>query len=205
MMHPMPWLSIDPFNVSVAEMSNLPTVYTFKYKIGDIFLDPKQGNIIEITGYNYGKLLTYKGDILTKSGNTTTTIKTNTIYESALDRLERYDSLSALMDSKKKDGVNYRIHYVDLNPDKTESRKVDHTTITMTGIRALTKMLNSMKKRKPNRRIVMVSVVDDEGKYLTSVKLLPEEIRKQVFLTGMKERLLAYAKYQCGYDIAIGF
>jgi hypothetical protein len=200
------WITMNPIKVNEPTKSNLPQIYTFKYKIGDVFYDPNQGNIIEITGYNYSAIVTYKGDITTKNASTTTIIKTNTIYQSALDKLERYDSLSNLMDSKKKNGINYRIHYVDLDTSKkVVKEKVKHTTMTMTGIRALAKMLNSMIKRNPNRKIIMVSVVDDQGIYLKSVKFLPEEIKKQVFLTGMKERLLAFAKYECGYDIAIGF
>jgi hypothetical protein len=75
----------------------------------------------------------------------------------------------------------------------------------MTGIRALRKMLNSMVKRNPTRRIITVSVLDDDGYYISSVKFLTKEIKEQVFLTGMKERLLAHAKYECGYEVATNF
>jgi hypothetical protein len=178
-------------------------VYTFKYRLGDVFMT-QDGGIIEITGYNYLGM-TYAGKVtLANSG---TILETKVIYEGMLNKCQKFDSLDSLMSFMKKDkGVTYRIHYVDLDPAKKNTKeKVNHTDITMTGIRALARMLNSMRKRNPNRRIVTVSVINEQGIYVTSVKFLPEEIKRQEFLTGMKERLLAHAKYNRGYEVAIGF
>jgi 1-aminocyclopropane-1-carboxylate deaminase/D-cysteine desulfhydrase-like pyridoxal-dependent ACC family enzyme len=183
-------------------MNNLPQTYVFKYKVGDVFI-AKDGSIIEITGYNYNGM-SYQGRVTLKDSNIT--INSHLIYESALNKMERYDSVSDMVEKKKKDGVNYRIHYVDLDPNKkTIKEKVSHIDITMSGIRTLAKLLNSVKKHNPNRRIVTVSIMDDKGQYIGNVKFLTKEIKEQVFLTGMKERLLAYAKYECGYEVSIGF
>lgn len=204
------WTQIDPLTVTTPVRShllpmvdtNLPMVYTFKYRIGEVFLTQDE-SIIEITGYNYNGM-TYQG-LVTMSGHSNT-LKSNVIYEGALNKMERFDNMASMMNSKKKDGVNYRIHFVDLDPKKKSTKeKVIHTDLTMTGIRALCKMLNSMVKRNPKRRIITVSILDNDGYYISSVKFLPKEIKEQQFLTGMKERLLAHAKYECGYEVATNF
>jgi hypothetical protein len=182
---------------------NYPSVYSFKYDIGDVFLT-QDGGVIEITSRSYMGM-TYGGNVtLANSG---TILKSRVIYEGTLNKCQKFDSINDLMTFMKKDkGVRYRVHYVDLDPNiKDIKQKVNHTTITMTGVRALSRMLNSWRKRNPNRRFVMVSIVDENDTYITSVKFLPEEIRKQQFLTGMRERLLAHAKYERGYDVSIGF
>lgn len=208
------WTQVDPLKVTTPISSgvklprvstNLPTVYTFKYRVGDIFLDPTEGNIIEITNFNYiDNCYTGKVEIKYDGGNKSTTMFSKLIYEYALDKMERYDSMNAMVEQqKKKNGITYKIHYIEKDPNSTKIKgeKVNHTNMTMTGIRALAKMLNSMVKRNPNRRIIMVSIVDDNDKFLTHVRFMPQEISQQKFLTGMKERLLAHAKHELGYEV----
>jgi hypothetical protein len=204
-MNPLHWTQVDPLKVTTPVKSSLPMVYTFKYRIGEVFLAEDE-SIIEITDYNYNGM-SYQGDVMLKMRDgKVTTLKSNIIYEGSLNKMERFDNMASLMSKKKKDGVHYRIHFVDLDPKKKNSKeKVNHTDLTMTGIRALCKMLNSMVKRNPTRRIITVSVLDDDGYYISSVKFLTKEIKEQVFLTGMKERLLAHAKYECGYEVATNF
>lgn len=167
----------------------------FKYKVGDRFYDPDCGDMIEITGFNY-ELKTYKGTVEYHLGGNATHLKSNMIYESRLDRMVFYDSNK----NEKEEAVNYRIYYFDNK--KKESRATQYD-VTLTNIRALAKMLNSLVRR--GKRIVLVSIIDDNGKYVNSVKFLKKEIDEQKFLTGLKERLLAHAKYECGYEIATNF
>jgi hypothetical protein len=78
-------------------------------------------------------------------------------------------------------------------------------TLKLSGISQLCKTLNNMLKKFPERRITLVSIVNEEGIYQNHVKFLRQEIQNQKFLTGMKERLLAHAKYERGFEVSIGF
>src|SRR5690606_11809881 len=109
-------------------------------------------------------------------------------------------------EEKKMDGkdktTSYKIFYFD-NPKTGGS--IENTTVNLTSIRKLAKLLNLMKKRNPDRRITMVTIVDENGKYVDYVRFLNKEIAEQKWLTGYKERLLAYAKHHRGYEVATNF
>lgn len=178
-------------------------VFDFRYRIGEKFIDDF-GNITEITGYNY-LLNCYQATITFKVDGTAVKVQSSIIQESNLSRLKIYKPIEEL--AKVEKGVNYKIYYFDNNPTKElRGQKAENITITLYGgVRALAKMLNSMKKRNPHRKITMVAIVSDTGIYLDHVRFIPQEIKTQKFLTGMKERLLAHAKYERGYEVAIGF
>lgn len=174
----------------------------FKYNIGDVFIDMEHGDIFEITGFNYVSG-TYTGIITMKFGKTTKTSHTNLIFESNLDKLSMHvdNKQSTLMNRKKDSLINYRIYYFEEGSGNRSIQK----DIQLSNIKSLAKYLNSIIKIHPKRRVIMVSILDDNGMYVEQVKLLKKEIKEQKFLTGMRERLLAYAKYECGYELATNF
>lgn len=180
-------------------MSTTTNNHIFKYVIGDKFADPEhEGDSIEITGYNWLSR-TYQGVVNMKFGNVYKRQTNHLIFESKLDKMAMI--VEPFVEKPKETKFHYRIHYFDTKTANT-SRQQD---VTLTNIRALCKLLNSMVKIKPDRRIITVSVIDENGCYVSSVKFLRREIKEQKFLTGMKERLLAHAKYECGYEVATNF
>lgn len=175
----------------------------FKYKIGQVFHDTRNNDVVEITGFNYNSK-TYKGNVTYTIGGKETEIESNLIFESRLDRMTRYDSMLAyrqLSKDKKETVVNYRIYYFS-KESKTQQSATQYN-VSLSNVRALARLLNSLVKM--GKRVVLVSVVDDSGKFIDHVKFLKKEIDEQKFLTGMKERLLAHAKYECGYEVATNF
>jgi hypothetical protein len=182
-------------------------ILSYKYRIGDVFYDKDRDEVVEITGFNsvIGDKV-YKGTIRTFMGKgTRVTLESNMIYQARLDNMRRYKSLQELELSKmnKSATINYKIYYFD-TPMKVGQNATD-VTIKLSGIKKLAEVLNNMKAKNPNRRITMVCIVDDNGTYLTYVKFLRQEWTKQQWLTGYKERMLAHAKYERGYEIATGF
>lgn len=183
-------------------------ILSYKYLIGDVFYDAEKDEIVEVTGYNatIGDKV-YKGLVRAYFGGTQRcTLESNMIYQARLDTMRRYRSLRELELSLMKRNtktVNYKIYYFD-NPMK-RGENATEITITLSGISKLAKVLNNMKAKNPQRRISMVCIVDDSGAYISYVKFLKQEWAKQKWLTGYKERLLAYAKYESGYEIATGF
>lgn len=178
--------------------------HIFKYMIGDVFADPNYtGDTIEITGFNYLSG-TYQGVINMKFGKKYSTQRTNLIFESRLDRMNFVENkkVVTVVEEPKNKVFNYRIHYFSPEVGGTRSLQRD---VRLSNVRALAKLLNTMVKTNSKQRIIMVSVLDENGIYLSSVKFLKREIKEQKFLTGMKERLLAHAKYECGYEVAINF
>lgn len=199
MIHP---LALVMNNITPPLPNTTNTSVYFKYMIGDVFFDEGSGDIIEITGYNY-LLTSYKGNMTMKISGIKATIQSNIIYEERLNRMKRYSSLAEFMNSSAKDtAIKYRVHYFD--PD-VQGQRANYQDVTLSNVRALARLLNAMVRINPKRRIVMVSVIDDNGKFLTHVRLLDKEIKEQKFLTGFKERLLAHAKYKCGYEVVTGF
>jgi hypothetical protein len=181
-------------------------IIKYKHRIGDVFYDPERDETIQIEGYNSIANNIYKGVIYANFGyGTNVRLESNMLYESRLDKMEKYRSLKELELAKmKKDiKVNYKIYYFDNPLKKGEQAKT--ITITLSGVTKLAKVLNTMKKRNPARRISMVCIVDDNDRYIDYVKFLKQEMAKQQWLTGMKERLLAHAKYERGFEIATNF
>lgn len=172
----------------------------FKYGVGDTFVDTETGDKFEITGFNY-TTGTYQGNIIMQFGSKTKIVKTNLIFESKLEKMAMFVGGVKPTVNKKKDSlINYRIYYFEEGQNKSIQKDIQ-----LTNIRALAKYLNSLVKVNSKRRIIMVCILDDNGVYVEQVKFLKQEFKEQKFLTGMKERLLAYAKYECGYEVATSF
>jgi hypothetical protein len=167
----------------------------FKYKIGDRFLDKKFNDTVEITGYN-NTFGCYEGRIEMNFGKKTITKESNVIYESRLDSMVMLGKKT----DKKEDVFTYNIYYFEGVVKKAKQHKVE-----LSNIKALAKLLNSWVKINPKRKIVLVTLLDENGIYVGNVKFLKQEMKEQKFLTGMKERLLAHAKYECGYEVATNF
>jgi hypothetical protein len=172
----------------------------FKYKIGDVFVNNQFGDTIEITGFNYLSR-TYKGNIKMKFKKTTKTVKKEIIFESDLNKMAQVLPNGKGVSLKKDKLINYRVYYFE----EGQGNRSIQSDVSLTNIRALAKYLNSMLRINPNRRVIMVAILDDNGIYLEQVKFLKKEFKEQKFLTGMKERLLAHAKYECGYEVATSF
>lgn len=187
------------FGNIVPPMTTTSAPSIFKYMIGDKFIDDKFGDTIEITGFNYVSR-TYQGNIYMKLGKRTKTIHNNLIFESKLDRMTLFVP-STTQVYKQDKSVNYRIYFFE---GGSGSRSIQRD-VQLSNIRALARLLNSIVKNNPKRRVIMVAMLDDNGMYIGQVKLLKKEITEQKFLTGMKERLLAYAKYECGYEVETNF
>lgn len=171
-------------------------IFLFKYKIGDKF---ENGNgIIEITGYNH-HLETYKGIAHFKNSSS---IDFTSIDESILDNMTKIKEEDSMVSSK----IRYVVYYYDLDDDGNikKGQTANKIEVNVDGVCALAKTLNRMVKNY-KRRVTLVTIVDERGVYLNRVEFLTQEIKEQVFLTGMKERLLAHAKYVSGYEISIGF
>jgi hypothetical protein len=168
--------------------------------IGDTFIDSNYDDTIEITGYNYMSR-TYQGNIMMRFGKKIRTVKSNMIFEGRLDKMTQLFTKNTGVSLKKDKPINYRIYYFE----EGQGNRSIQQDVQLSNIRALAKMLNSMVKVHPKRRVIMVAILDDNGVYVEQVKLLKKEIKDQKFLTGMKERLLAHAKYECGYEVATSF
>jgi hypothetical protein len=186
-------------------MNMMQKTGAYKHNIGDVFLED-DGDIHEIIGFNY-KENRYKVKVLSEySDGTKIEVETDFASDRNLDKFKKFSSMKELKKMSNYKSVNYKIYYFDpLTDGDTKVQKAENITITMTSSRQLFRMLNNMRKRNPQRRVTMVAIVDSSGKFLTHVRLLPQEINRQKFLTGKKERLLAHAKYTCGYELKIGF
>lgn len=99
--------------------------------------------------------------------------------------------------------IRYKIWYIDKSKKSEGSWKADNSILVLGSVKALAKRLNGLVKANPQYKIVAVSVVNKDGVVKKHVKLLTKEINEQKFITGYKERLLAYAKYELGYDISV--
>src|SRR5437764_4339073 len=128
----------------------------FKYMIGDTFLDSQYGDKIEITGLNY-TTRTYQGNILMKFGDKIKTVKTNMIFESKLDKMAILSHGTIPLTRKIDKAINYRIYYFEENSGNRSIQR----DVQLSNIRALAKLLNSIVKTNPKRRIIMVSILDD--------------------------------------------
>lgn len=206
------WTNINPLTITTTTTRVTNPIYNigeifppemvnhiFRYKIGDKFIDNDYGDTIEIKGYNY-MAKSYLGVITLHIGDKVSTIESNMIYEN------RLNNMSMIIDKpskkyKKDETINYRIYYFE----EGKGNRPIQRDVKLSNIRALVRYLNSTIKTYPKRRIVMVAILDENGTYAGQVKLLRKEIQEQKFLTGMKERLLAYAKYECGYEVATNF
>jgi hypothetical protein len=58
--------------------------------------------------------------------------------------------------------------------------------------------LNGFVKRNTDSEVLVVFIVDSKGEHQKNTRFLPSEYAGQQWLTGYKERLLAYAKEECG-------
>jgi hypothetical protein len=185
-------------------MTNLPAVFKFKYRIGDMFTNA-QGDSVEVTGYNH-IFGCYKTKTIMKFENMEMPLESALVGERELDKMKKVNNEEELNKMAMADRVRYKIYYFEQEAGQIiKGTKVESFTVELTSVRALAKMLNGLRKRNPNRRITLVSVVDENDKYLAHVKFLPQEIVQQKFLTGWRERMLASAKYERGYEVAIGF
>jgi hypothetical protein len=184
----------------------LPQVFTFKHRIGEIFTD-ESGDIIEIAGYNYLHGSCYRGKVTIDLNGSPTTFDSNFIYEDRLEKMTKVNSREEAINLTKKKETIYKIYFFEYNPNTTsvKGQKAQNMTLKLSGISQLCKTLNNMLKKFPERRITLVSIVNEEGIYQNHVKFLRQEIQNQKFLTGMKERLLAHAKYERGFEVSIGF
>lgn len=200
-----PFLGIDGMDSGSIFPHPVPSINTtaynhiFKYMIGDKLIEKETGDIYEITGFNYFNN-TYQGNIIMNFGNKIKTVQTNYLFESRLNQLEMYNPKATIIIPKDDKAINYRIYYFEEGSNKSVQKDVQ-----LSSIRALARLLNSMVKIDPKRRIIMVCILDSNGVYVEQVKFMKKEFRDQKFLTGMKERLLAHAKYECGYEVATNF
>lgn len=107
------------------------------------------------------------------------------------------------MPKQKVENVYYTFHY---RPDfygegGKASGVLARKTVALPNVRSLAKHLNKFILQNPRCKIFVVYVSDETGvKMHTTVKFLGAEYRAQRFLTGHKERLLAYA-VENGYNI----
>lgn len=93
----------------------------------------------------------------------------------------------------------YRIYYIE---DGMKSS--DYITVNATSVKKLAKQLNTMKKRWPKRRILQCCVFDSSNKYVDFVRFLDFEYQRQEWLTGYKERLLAYGLVKHKLNLSVG-
>lgn len=108
-------------------------------------------------------------------------------------------ALPDIKEDKKVTEYSYKIFYHQGTGDKNSYLD---KTVKLSGIRALARYLNRFKRDNPKFRVTVVTVVDDAGGYLSYVKFNREEVKNQRWITGKKERLLAHAKYELGYDLS---
>jgi 1-aminocyclopropane-1-carboxylate deaminase/D-cysteine desulfhydrase-like pyridoxal-dependent ACC family enzyme len=201
-------------NYNAPFVIDLPMVITFKYRIGDVFLGDND-TIVEVIGYNYTNN-TYKTKATMMIDGVSETMENEFLTDHYLEICEKFSSMKECenfiakrndeMNKKTKKGKTptayYKIYYLE---EESKQKQADTITIPLPSIKKLASVLNKMKAKNPNRRIITVCVVDEVGYFLSSVKLLPQEIKQQYFITGMRQRLLAHAKYECGYEVSIGF
>jgi hypothetical protein len=105
------------------------------------------------------------------------------------------------MTSRKVNSV-YKILY--RKAGETNKDKIHTEHVMLPNIKSLARYLNRFVS-KGDRRVVIVWVSNSKFQFVKIVHLLGKEIETQKFIAGKKQRVLAWAKYRCGYSLSIDY
>lgn len=191
-----------------------------KHQIGDCFISNMNERIM-ITGYNnnssnqiaqnryYFALVYYKRETpkilqyMTDEFIDQSCVKMSFKEKEIFMRSHYHDRGAVDLMAQRNKEVRYKIWYIDKGQKLNGRWKADNSELLLGSIKSLAKRLNRLVKANPQYKVVAVSVVDEKGIVKKNVKFLPKEINEQRFITGYKQRLLAHAKYELGYDISV--